>query len=283
MKKINFRFSYFLLIGMLGYILQIIAFFSFSDVSITSSNLTASSKAKFNQYMANNYILIAASLLIIAMFIGYLIGKKKNKDNGFNGSAIACIVSESLIVVSTLVYLIFTNIVRVKMFSSTTKNVSVINTIILFRFVFLLASYATTSIFAVNFYHVREHSKLSKSSIYVMSIANVCLFVIFGIVMVTSLMNDTYKMLTNIYDIRLLPPYEKIYPTGNGFTLAQLTRMTYIFSDAQGAKSIYTASAGFAIFTQIMYLVCLVCNLYFCLVQLIESYDIDRDSNLMGV
>ena len=283
MKKLNFRFSYFILIGIVGYILQIISFFSFSNVGITSSNLVATSKAKFNQYMANNYILIGGCLLIIVMFVGYLIGKKKNKNTSFNVSTIGCIVSESLIIVSTLVYLIFTNVVRVKMFSSTTKNVNVINTIILIRFVSLLISYAFSSLFAVNFIQVKEHSKLSKSSIYVMAIANVTLFIVFGIVMVAALMNDTYKMLTNMYDIRLLPPYEKIYPTGNGFTLAQFTRMTYIIDEAQGANSIYTASARFAIFTQIMYLVCIACNLYFCLVQLIESFDIDRDSNLMGV
>ena len=62
MKKFKFRFSYFLILGFIGLIFQMIGFFSWKNIDVTQSQLITSSTVEhFDLYMKhNNFVLVSA-------------------------------------------------------------------------------------------------------------------------------------------------------------------------------------------------------------------------------
>lgn len=286
--KQHFRFSYFLVLGIIGFILQFISFFSFSKEEITKSNLTASSTTSyFTTFITSSIILAISCVFIIAMFVGYIIGKKKKQSLLFTVSSGTAIFSQVVIMVSTIVYLIFASNVRRKMYTINSGNMEVIDALVLIKFIGLLISYASTSLFAYCLFDVKKHSKLSKVSGYALLGVNAIMFLMLTVVMSTQLVNETYSMLTNFYELKKFPPYTNAhYPSFNGFTLAQLERLDMVISaDCVGREgvSIFASSARFAIANQILYLVAIAGNLFWAVIQLIESFDVNRDENLMEI
>ena len=284
MSKIKIRFSYFLMIGIVGFILQLISFFCFNDTSITSSNLVASSNAKFNAFIGNSIVLLFSCICIAGMFVGYLLGKKKDKELFFNVGAWGVIATQALIFIVTLVYLIFATVVRKDMFK-VDSNKNMIATLVNIRFVLVILSYAVMSLFALNLPKVKNMNKTSNITTKVLLGVNVIAFVLFVVVAFTSFINDAHSMLTNLYELKHLPPYNKVNPSFNGFTLAQLIRISYIPEEslALSTNNSFATSAYIAMFALIMYLVTIVTNLLWTVIQLVESYDIDRDSELMEI
>lgn len=284
MSKIKIRFSYFLMIGIVGFVLQLISFFCFNDTSITSSNLVASSNAKFNAFIGNSIVLLFSCICIAGMFVGYLLGKKKDKELFFNVGAWGVIATQALIFIVTLVYLIFATVVRKDMFK-VDSNKNMIATLANIRFVLVIVSYAAMSLFAINLPKVKNTSKLTNVSTKVLLTVNMIAFVLFVVVAFTSFVNEAHSMLTNLYELKHVPPYSKINPSFNGFTLAQLTRLSFIPGecDALAKASSFSTSAYLAISALIVYITSIATNLIWSVIQLVESYDIDRDSELMEI
>lgn len=280
MKNFKFRFSYFILIGILGFLLKIFTFFSFNNVEITKYNLTNSlSNEKFLEFISNNFLLILGSIFIIIMQIGYLIGEKKYQKKIFTYANILSITSELVIIVSSLAYIILASINRVDMFNYKTNNPLILSWMVNIKNLFILISYFSLVIFSLGIFKVKDHSKFSKSGVYVLGGINLLSFILFLGIIVTSKYNSGLDMLSNLYELKAMPPYNEIYPSINGFTLAQFKRLSYVFIDveAKNASSIFTLSATMAMASQVLYLVSFVGNLYFLLTQLIESFDIERD------
>lgn len=285
MKKINLRFSYFLLLGIIGIVLQIIAFFSFTDVSITSINLTTSSTNKhFVNFISNNIVSLFSIICLISCFFGFLIAKKETNNKLFDISVISQIVIQSLLLIATIIYIVFSSLVREEMFSKT-GNVDVLNYILMAKFILMILSFCSLTLFGLSFLKVKNNDRLSKYSTYGLIIASALSFIMFLIVISTFSINDSYSMLNNLYEAKLNPPYEKIYPSFNGFSLAQMIRLSYIPLEVEslGASSVYSFSAIFALSTQVIYLLSIAGNLVFLIIQLIESYDIERDSKPMAL
>ena len=71
MKKIKLRFSYFLICGLIGIILQVAGYFSWgtSEIDLVSSQLTVSSSMDyFNKYRTPSLILIFVFLELLLDF-----------------------------------------------------------------------------------------------------------------------------------------------------------------------------------------------------------------------
>ena len=290
MKKFKFRFSYFILAGLVGFVLQIISFFSFAKPSsnITSSSLTnAKSTAVFMKYMTSSIILAIATAFIIIMAVGYLIGKKKEKLAGFNTVTIGLITSESVILITTLVYIIFSSVVRTKMFNNTTKNPDILNALLLVRMIGMLLSYVFFSLFAYEILSVKKNSKVGKVGQIMIICVNFVAMILMVVTLISSSSNKAFSMLTELYPISSFPPYEGLVPNPNGFTLAQFRRLTFVFDECSYKviknSQVFTVGASIALISQMTYLVTIVVNIFAFLVQLVESFDIERDDNLMEI
>ena len=108
MSKFKFRFSYFILLGIIGFIIQIIAYFSFNDVSITASNLIAMKDASyFQRYTANHIVFLFGTVLVLVMLFGYYFGKKQKKSKFFNATLVGLMTTEIILFVVTLTYLVY--------------------------------------------------------------------------------------------------------------------------------------------------------------------------------
>lgn len=286
MAKKHFRFSYFIVFGLLGWLIQFVAFFCFSDPSITASNLIATtSDQKFKAFMGNQIIVIVGEIFVTAMFIGYLIGKKKRKSPLFAVAVWGSILSEIGTEIASVTYLIFASTVRVNMFSSK-KNFSLILANILnARYVLLLLSFGFFALFCLSLFKVKRNTKAAKIGLGTMGVVNAACFVLLLIVMGTSFFHSGYSMLTHLYEIRALPPYDNVYVSPNGFTWGQMIRLSWIPGECSslGGYSSYSFSAILAIGMQILYLISLIAGLGSGIVQLIESFDIDRDSERMEI
>lgn len=286
MKKFKFRFSYFLILGIVGFLLQLISFFSFSDVSITSSNLMNKNTNKyFMSFIANNIVFIFATLLIIGLFVGFLIGKKKNKNILFSISTIGIIATESLLLIITVTYLIFTGANRTNLYLTTKSYMDVMKALIMVKMIVMMLSSAFLALFFFVIDDCRNSNKANRICSYITSASFALLFISLLVVMSTSLANYSYSMLTNLYEIKTFPPYKKVYPSMNGFTLAQFNRLTLVFADVEskGASNIYSISAGIDIFTLVIYLVSIVSSMVSFIIQLVQSYDLEKDNNLMEI
>lgn len=286
MIKKHFRFSYFIIVGLLGWIIQFIAFFSFSDTSITSSNLIAtSSDRKFWAFMGNQIVSIVGSFFVAVMFLGYLIGKKPRKSPLFTVSVWGAMLSEIGMTIASAIYLIYASSVRVNMFSSKTSNALILANMLNVRYLFLLLSFGFIALFCFALFKMKPTSKAAKIGLGAMGGVHALSFLLLLILMGTSLFHPGYSMLTRLYEIRALPPYESIYVSPNGLTLGQLIRLSWIPGECSslGGYSAYAFGAATAIGMQILYLLGLVASAGSGTVQLIESYDIDRDSERMEI
>ncbi len=290
MKKLKFRFSYFILAGLLGFVLQIISFFSFANQNskITSSSLTnAKSTTVFMKFITSSIILTIATAFIIIMVVGYLIGKKKENATGFNTVTIGLITSESVIFVTTLVYIIFSCIVRTKMFNSSSKNPDILKSLLLIRMIGMMLSYIFFSLFAYEILSAKKNSRIGKVGQIMIICVNFVAIILMVVTLVSSSSNKAFSMLTELYPISSFPPYDGTIPNINGFTLAQFRRLTFVFDECSYKNidnaQIFTIGASIALISQIIYLLTIFVNIFAFLVQLIESFDIDRDENPMEI
>ena len=283
MSKIKFRFSYFILFGIIGFVIQLIAYFSFTDVSITASNLIAMKDTSyFQRYTANHIVFLVGTIFVIVMLLGYLFGKKQKKSRIFDTTIGGLIAVETILFVVTLTYLIYGGINRINMFSDKHKEIAkVISSLAYTKNLALMFSFALFSMFSFNILDVKKNSKFAKIGVYTMGTINSLAFLALFICLVTTSVNEAGNMLTNLYELKAMPPYDYIYPSLNGFTHGQFIRISYIFTDvaARGASNIFNISASLAIASLALYVTSLISNIFFLLIQLVESFDLSRDSN----
>lgn len=282
MKRIKFRFSYFILLGIIGFFFQFITFFSFADSTISKFDLvTKLSNNKFYLFISNNYLLIVGCILVIMMMVGYILGKKNNNHPLLPIGIYGVIICESVIAIATCFYLIYASIYRIDMFDTKFIHPLVLTWAINVKNIFMLLNFLSLFVFSLGIYKVKNNTKQAKFGITIMSSFNAIAFILLILSFLTSSFYEGYSMLSNLYEINQLPPFEQIYPSINGFTLAQLKRLMYIVVDVEIEKaSIVTSiSAIFSISILISYLLSLLANLCFLLIQLIESYDVIRDEN----
>ena len=238
MEKSKFRFSYFIIVGLIGFLIQLSAFFSFTKVNISASNLIATKDPSYFQAYTNNHIIfLAGTVLVIAMLVAYLFGKKKHQTSFNLITTLTLLCQIGLFVVVTY-YLVYAGINRVKMFSSKDPYIKVITNLVLLRDYLLLASFAFYSLFSIGLLYAKENTLGAKICIFFSSSVNIIAFVL---LLTTICMKDSssaFSMLNNLYEVRLLPPYKYIYPTMNGFTYGQLTRLTYVFGEVESRTGV---------------------------------------------
>lgn len=285
MKNIKLRFSYFILIGILGFALQIISFLCFSDLTITAKDIMLeNSSSKFYDFIGNNIVLMISCLCIITMFVGYYIGKKKIESQIFQLSTCFVMASQFFIFAITLVYLIFATVVRTQLFDAKTNNLQISNILVGTRYVYFIINYIAMAIFAFYLSKTRNNSKFSTGCNYVLIGINGLTALLFIFLLVTSKFHSGFNMITNLYELKWTSSSE-IYPSFNGFTLAQLIRLSYIPIDYQVISNSTKIVAGsyFAISVIVSFVCSSVYNLFWGIVHLIESFDVDRDCRLMEI
>jgi hypothetical protein len=289
MEKFRFRFSYWLLIGILGFILQIVAFFMFGDylssVSSVTSTTTASSFWAMN---ANLFMLMASCILVGTMFMGYFVSKKDQKSALYNISTIGGAVSQLLIIAMCVSYLIFASINRTKMFSEA-NNQKIIQTFMMIRVASMLISSAFMMIFVSTLFKVKNNNtKVGRFSYYFNIATNAIFFILLFTTMIMSVNTKAYDFLTKYIHMigsSVKPPYATSYAYFNGFSLTQLKIQSTTINECKTYISLgkdYSYLVGpavIALITEITYLFNILSNIFFATVQTVESFDLDRDED----
>jgi hypothetical protein len=288
--KFKFRFSYWLLIGLIGFLLQITAFFISATYPSSASSLTTTDATAFWTLNITNWFLLFGSLLVGTMFVGYFVSKRDNDSTFYKISTLGGALSQFLIAAMTITYFIFAGINRTKMFSSS-NNQKIIETFMMIRVIAMLLSSAFNILFIFSLRSVKNNnSKAAKVTYYIALITNTLLFVMLFVVMIMSLNTKAYEFLTQYINMASAnPPYATTYPYWNGFTLLQMNiqltaateASTYVLAGYE--YSYLVGPAVVAFITEITYLINIAAGIVFVVVQIIESFDLDRDNDPMHI
>ena len=107
MKKIKIRFSYFLILGIIGIIFQLISFFAWKNIEVTPSQIiTSTTTEHFDAFIKQNHFVIVSSIFMIAFAVGLILcSKKEQLITKIGGYTIG--VSELIKLVITIVYVAY--------------------------------------------------------------------------------------------------------------------------------------------------------------------------------
>lgn len=290
MKKFSFRFSYWLMIGILGFLLQVTAFFVSATYPSSASSLTTTDATAFWNLNITNWFLLLGSLCVGAMFVGYFVSKRDNDSIFYKVSTLGGAISQSMIAIMTITYFIFAGINRTKMFSNS-DNQKIIETFMMIRIIAMLLSSAFMMLFIFSLKTVKNNnSKAARITYIIFGSTNALLFIMLFVVMMVSVSTKAYDFLTQYINMSSAnPPYATTYPYWNGFTLLQIKIQLTAASEAStyvlaGYEYSYLVGpAVVAFITELLYLANIAAGIGFCVVQLIESFDLDRDSDLMHI
>ena len=119
--KFKLRFSYFLFIGIIGFILQFISYFLVASPVSFATLYAQKMSATFKSYVAPSYLNLSASFLIGGCAIGFIKASKKEQTY-VKISSFALLGSEILLSIISLVSIICLYALRVKLKTPSVNN-----------------------------------------------------------------------------------------------------------------------------------------------------------------
>ena len=291
MKKFKFRFSYFLILGFIGLIFQMIGFFSWKNIDVTQSQLISSSTMEhFDLYIKHNYFVIASAILLIALAVGVILCSKKDamllKIGGYTLG-----ISQLVVIVLTTIYLIYVSKNRVDMFKTEEEFTvyKTIGTLVNLKYTALTLSYIGLLSTSLGLILNKKEDKITRLGGYIGTVTNGLMV----LAMLTTLISD---MFTYSFDLvngfitfsqKIAEPYEINFFHTNGFTLGQLNRIFMLVQEVDSYAvtnlgKLY-ASSIIALVTLIINVVALVGNMLFLSCAIVQSFDISKDENPMEI
>jgi hypothetical protein len=292
MKKFKFRFSYFLILGFLGLIFQMVGFFSWSNIDVSQAQLISTSSTEaFELYMKHNYFVIVSAILLIGFAVGIILcSKRDNLLLKIGGYTLG--VSELAVIVISIIYLAFVNKNRVDMFK-TTEEFTVYKTI----GVLVDIKYTATMLSVIGFISTslglilnKKEDKLMRIGGYIGTVCNGLFFVSLLTVLISGLFTYSYDLVNGYisFSQKLKEPFELLFSHTNGFTLGQLNRIHML---TQEVNSYYDptvltklhASSIIALISLIANVVALVGNMFFLSFAIVQSFDLSKDENPMEI
>lgn len=291
MKKFKFRFSYFLILGFIGLIFQMIGFFSWKNIDVTQSQLITSSTVEhFDLYMKHNYFVIVSAVLLIVLAVGLILCSKKDamllKIGGYTLG-----ISQLVIVVLTIVYLTYVSKNRVDMFKTDEEYTvyKTIGTLVNLKYTALTLSYIGLLSTSLGLILNKKEDKITRLGGYIGTVTNGLMVVAMLTTLISGMFNYSFDLVNGFitFSQKIAEPYEINFFHTNGFTLGQLNR---VFMLVQEVDSYATANLGklyassiIALITLITNVVALVGNMLFLSCAIVQSFDVSKDENPMEI
>lgn len=291
MKKIKLRFSYFLICGLIGIILQVAAYFSWgtSEIDLVASQLTMSSSLDyFNKYRTSSYILIFASVFIILFALGVIIGAKKDqKIAKINAYALGS--TQVVTILTLIVFLIFTSMNRKTMFSNNT-NAEVLRVLVAIKNASLFVSTLAFSGLGFALVLINKNRKIGRIATWAIFGVNAFFALTMIAVFFGALGTPSYDLLSRLFnnDTTLTLPYTCKEASMNGFTYGNTFLVLNIIQDTlttiktENYTSV-TVGGTIAFISCLSYALTLVVNFLGLSGLIIESFDIVRDEDRLGL
>ena len=291
MKKFKFRFSYFLILGFIGLISQMIGFFSRKNIDVTQSLLITSSTVEhFDLYMKHNYFVIVSAVLLIVLAVGLILCSKKDamllKIGGYTLG-----ISQLVIVVLIIVYLTYVSKNRVDMFKTDEEYTvyKTIGTLVNLKYTALTLSYIGLLSTSLGLILNKKEDKITRLGGYIGTVTNGLMVVAMLTTLISGMFNYSFDLVNGFitFSQKIAEPYEINFFHTNGFTLGQLNR---VFMLVQEVDSYATANLGklyassiIALITLITNVVALVGNMLFLSCAIVQSFDVSKDENPMEI
>lgn len=291
MKKFKFRFSYFLILGFIGLIFQMIGFFSWKNIDVTQSQLITSSTVEhFDLYMKHNYFVIVSAVLLIVLAVGLILCSKKDamllKIGGYTLG-----ISQLVIVVLIIVYLTYVSKNRVDMFKTDEEYTvyKTIGTLVNLKYTALTLSYIGLLSTSLGLILNKKEDKITRLGGYIGTVTNGLMVVAMLTTLISGMFNYSFDLVNGFitFSQKIAEPYEINFFHTNGFTLGQLNR---VFMLVQEVDSYATANLGklyassiIALITLITNVVALVGNMIFLSCAIVQSFDVSKDENPMEI
>lgn len=291
MKKFKFRFSYFLILGFIGLIFQMIGFFSWKNIDVTQSQLITSSTVEhFDLYMKHNYFVIVSAVLLIVLAVGLILCSKKDamllKIGGYTLG-----ISQLVIVVLIIVYLTYVSKNRVDMFKTDEEYTvyKTIGTLVNLKYTALTLSYIGLLSTSLGLILNKKEDKITRLGGYIGTVTNGLMVVAMLTTLISGMFNYSFDLVNGFitFSQKIAEPYEINFFHTNGFTLGQLNR---VFMLVQEVDSYATANLGklyassiIALITLITNVVALVGNMLFLSCAIVQSFDVSKDENPMEI
>lgn len=291
MKKIKMRFSYFLIAGLIGFILEIASFFSFTRTDLKNTSLTTSSGVdNFTSFCASSYVYMIGAFFLLAFGIGIIICSKKNFISRTGGILLS--IAKGLNISNIIAFLCFGNVNRTSLFSN--EHINSMNAFSNIYFISVLLSTFALFLVSLGMYKENRHGSLTKYSSLVSLCTNAFVFLILTFSLVSAYSFKLYDILTKMMEPNkaLRTPFELKYATMNTFSLGHLKGIINLAEqissyDGVGAlaedfSSIHTY-AVMASAIIISYLVNVFTNLISYGLVMVESFDIKNDDTSMEI
>ena len=261
MKKFKFRFSYFLILGFIGLIFQMIGFFSWKNIDVTQSQLITSSTVEhFDLYMKHNYFVIVSALLLIVLSAGLILCSKKDamllKIGGYTLG-----ISQLVIIVLTIVYLTYVSKNRVDMFKTDEEYTvyKTIGTLVNLKYTALTLSYIGLLSTSLGLISNKKEDKITRLGGYIGTVTNGLMVVAMLTTLISGMFNYSFDLVNGFitFSQKIAEPYDINFFHTNGFTLGQLNR---VFMLVQEVDSYATANLGKLYASSIIALITLIVN-----------------------
>lgn len=294
MKKFKFRFSYFLMLGFVGLIFQMVSFFSWKNLDVTQSQLISTSSTEaFELYIKHNYFVIAGCLFSIALAVGLILCSKKD-DILLKSSGYTIGVSQLFIAIITVIYLVYINKNRVDMFKTEEEFTvyKTIGTLVDMKYTGLLLSSLGMTFASIGLVTGKKEDKLYKVGGIIGAVTNGLFFVSLFTVLVSGIFNYSYDIVNGFIALsqNIKEPYEILYSQTNGFTLSHLNRVIMLMQEIEsypvtGALSLVKLEASTIIALVCLFanVVAVVGNMLFLSFAIVQSFDVSKDDTPMEI
>ena len=289
MKKFKIRFSYFLILGIIGIIFQIISFFSWKNGDVSQALLITSSTAEhFDLYIKQNYFVIVSCVFMICFAVGLVIcSKGKQLLTKIGGYTLG--VSQLLVLVVTIVYISYATKYRTTLFKEE-EQIKMISNLVSLKYTGLLLTYIGLAVTSLGLVIYKKEEKFTKAGGYVGLVFNGLLVIGLLTVLVGGSFSQTYEVTNCFIDLgkNLKDPYELLHGSMNGFTFTHLKRLLILFDEiALGVRPeafrALQSSVVISIITLVINAITILGNLVFLSLVTIQSFDVDKDNKPLEI
>lgn len=291
MKKFKFRFSYFLILGFVGLIFQMIGFFSWKNIDVSQTQLISSSTMEhFDAYIKHNYFVIVSAVLLIALAVGVVLCSKKDamllKIGGYTLG-----MSQLFVIVLTTIYLVHISKNRVDMFKTGEEFTvyKTLATLVNLKYTALTLSYIGLLSTSLGLILNKKEDKITRLGGYIGTVTNGLMVVAMLTTLISGMFNYSFDLVNGFitFSQKIAEPYEIIFFHTNGFTLGQLNRIFMLVQEVDSYTvtnlgELY-ASSIIALITLIVNVVALVGNMLFLSCAIVQSFDVSKDENPMEI
>ena len=289
MKKFKIRFSYFLILGIVGIIFQIISFFSWKNAGVSQAQLiTSSTTEHFEAFIKPNYFVIVSSAFMICFALGLILcSKGKQLLTKIGGYTIG--LSEILILVVSIIYISYATKNRTTLFKEE-DQIKMINDLVGLKYTGLILSHIGLALTGLGLVLYKKEEKITKIGGYIGLSINGLMVIGLLTILISGFSSQTYELTNSFIDLgkNLKDPYELLHGSMNGFTFTHLQRLITlndeivlgVHPDKFQALHI---SVVISVTVLIANVVSMIGNLLYLSFVTVQSFDVSKDDKPMEI